>query len=73
MHDIGKIGIADTWDAMTGDRVYRKGLTTEKALSILKKECLDGQWDPELLVKFIIMIEEQSEHRQTVLKNASQH
>jgi len=48
--------IADTWDAMTGDRIYRKGMTVVKALSILDKEKDHGQWDPALIRAFIEMI-----------------
>jgi len=57
------VGIADTWDAMTGDRVYRKGMPVAKALEILRSEQYDGQWDPELIGEFIAMIEEQEEVR----------
>jgi HAMP domain-containing protein len=53
--------IADGWDAMTGDRVYRKGMSAETAISIMKKEIHNGQWDPELLGHFINMIEEELE------------
>jgi HAMP domain-containing protein len=50
------VSIADTWDAMTGDRVYRKGISEEKALSILSAERDSGQWDPELIDAFINMM-----------------
>lgn len=50
--------IADTWDAMTGDRVYRKGMSQEKALSILVNEKDSGQWDPFLVTEFINLIKE---------------
>ncbi|NGZ06464.1 MAG: HD domain-containing protein [Magnetococcales bacterium] len=50
------VSIADTWDAMTGDRVYRKGMPLEKALGILEKEQHSGQWDPHLVGKFMEMI-----------------
>lgn len=46
------IAIADAFDAMTSDRPYRKGMTYERALSILE----DGkgtQWDPKLTTLFI--------------------
>ncbi len=52
------VAIADTWDAMTGDRVYRQGMPVEKALVILKREQDDGQWDPALIRVFVAMIEE---------------
>ncbi|GGG19367.1 hypothetical protein GCM10010916_40240 [Paenibacillus abyssi] len=46
------IAIADAFDAMTSDRPYRKGMTVERALYILK-EGQGTQWDPELTKKFI--------------------
>lgn len=60
------VAIADTWDAMTGDRVYRKGMTVEKALSILERERDDGQWDPTLLDLFILMIRDEQQARAEV-------
>ena len=59
------VAIADTWDAMTGDRVYRKGMAPEKALAILESERDSGQFEPELLDTFLTMVgEEQAAHRQ---------
>jgi HD-GYP domain-containing protein (c-di-GMP phosphodiesterase class II) len=46
------IAVADSFDAMTSDRPYRKGMVEEKALNIL----LSGkgtQWDSELVDLFI--------------------
>ncbi|MCL4557952.1 MAG: GAF domain-containing protein [Deltaproteobacteria bacterium] len=46
------ISIADTYDAMTTDRPYRKGLTHEYAIAELRK--FSGtQFDPELVELFI--------------------
>lgn len=50
------VSIADAWDAMTGDRIYRKGMSHEKAISILEEELESGQWDPTLLRRFIDMV-----------------
>jgi HD-GYP domain-containing protein (c-di-GMP phosphodiesterase class II) len=52
------VSIADAWDAMTGDRVYRKGMTVEKAVSILESERDSGQFDPQLIREFCQMIRE---------------
>jgi len=60
------VAIADTWDAMTGDRVYRKAMTVEKALSILDRERGSGQWDTALLDSFIAMIRDQEETREEI-------
>ncbi|GAB0055991.1 hypothetical protein SIID45300_00290 [Candidatus Magnetaquicoccaceae bacterium FCR-1] len=47
------VSIADTWDAMTGDRVYRKGMSPARAMEILEREKDSGQWDPRLLQTFL--------------------
>lgn len=60
------VSIADTWDAMTGDRVYRKGMNELQALSVLEAERESGQWDPLLLDRFIEMIRHASEGRETI-------
>jgi putative nucleotidyltransferase with HDIG domain len=54
------VAIADAWDAMTGDRVYRPGMPVEKALRILVAEQDQGQFDPELIGEFIRMIREEN-------------
>jgi HD-GYP domain-containing protein (c-di-GMP phosphodiesterase class II) len=50
------VAIADTWDAMTGDRVYRKGMSVERALGILEKERNSGQWDPSVVDAFLDLV-----------------
>ena len=42
------IAIADAYSAMTSDRKYRKALSNEKALEILKEEA-GTKWDPEII------------------------
>ena len=61
------VAIADAWDAMTDDRVYRKGMPVMKALAIMERERDSGQWDPELLDVFIEMIHDLHEARAEVL------
>jgi len=53
------VAIADAWDAMTGDRIYRKGMPVEKALGILEAEADEGQFDPDLIRLFIVMVNEE--------------
>lgn len=51
------IGIVDSYDAMTSNRVYRKRLQDE----VVKSELLKGrgtQFDPELIDKFMELLEE---------------
>jgi putative nucleotidyltransferase with HDIG domain len=50
------VAIADSWDAMTSNRVYREGMSEYKALSILEREKNLGQWDPYLINEFIQLI-----------------
>jgi HD-GYP domain-containing protein (c-di-GMP phosphodiesterase class II) len=52
------VSIADAWDAMTGDRVYRKGMSAETALGVFEGERDSGQWDPELIGLFVKMMKE---------------
>ena len=46
------VAIADTYHALISDRPYRKGMTVEKACSILE-EGAGIQWDKELVRQFI--------------------
>ncbi len=57
------VAIADTWDAMTGDRVYRKGMTVEKSVNVLDEEKDWGQWDPVLIREFIELIKDEENVR----------
>jgi diguanylate cyclase (GGDEF)-like protein/putative nucleotidyltransferase with HDIG domain len=45
------IFVADAFDAMTSDRVYRRRLTTEAALAELER-CAGTQFDPEVVAAF---------------------
>ena len=51
------ISIADSFDAMTTDRPYRKGLSLEQAVYELKKQ-KGHQFDPSLVEIFINIIEQ---------------
>lgn len=56
------VSITDSWDAMTSDRVYRKGMDKEQALQILEQERDNGQWDPCLVDQFVILLRENSQY-----------
>ena len=50
------VGIADAYDAMSSDRIYRKALSHDE----IRKELINGrgtQFDPELLDKFVEMLD----------------
>jgi diguanylate cyclase (GGDEF)-like protein/putative nucleotidyltransferase with HDIG domain/PAS domain S-box-containing protein len=46
------LSIADAYDAMVTDRVYRKGRSREAAIAELRK-CAGRQFDPELVEQFV--------------------
>ncbi len=50
------VAIADAWDAMTSNRVYRDAMSENIALDIFEREKNSGQWDPYLADKFIELI-----------------
>jgi len=50
------IGIADSYDAMTSDRAYRKALTHAAAVAEIKR-CAGTQFDPDLAKIFLVEIE----------------
>ena len=50
------VAIADAWDAMTSNRVYRDAMSENIALDILEREKNWGQWDPFLVDKFISLM-----------------
>ena len=50
------IGIADAFDAMTANRVYRKRLNLDEVISELKR-CSGTQFDPKLVEIMLSLIE----------------
>ncbi len=51
------VAIADTYDAMTSDRAYRKALPHDVSIAELER-CAGAQFDPELVPIFIAKVEE---------------
>jgi diguanylate cyclase (GGDEF)-like protein/putative nucleotidyltransferase with HDIG domain len=51
------IGLADSYDAMTSDRVYRKRLSDEQVIAEFER-CRGSQFDPNLTDVFIKMLRE---------------
>ena len=50
------LGVVDVYDALTSDRVYRKAMTTEEAVAVLREETTRGLHDPELVEKFVALV-----------------
>lgn len=48
------IAVADSFDAMTSDRPYRRAYSREKALRILQEGC-GSQWDPRIVDAFVTL------------------
>ncbi|MEO8876571.1 MAG: HD domain-containing phosphohydrolase [Polyangiaceae bacterium] len=61
------IAIADTYDAMTSDRAYRRALPHEVALAEIER-CATTQFDPELAGIFAKHIDEHREERRSAGK-----
>ena len=60
------IAVADAYDAMTSDRIYRKGLSHKVACQELEKGA-GSQFDPKLAIAFINLMEKNPEMKN--LKN----
>lgn len=56
------VSVADTYDAMTSNRPYRKGIPPLEAVNILEREQDYGQWDPEIVRLFIDMMRRKLSH-----------
>ena len=53
------IAIADSFDAMTSDRSYRKAMSVQEAIIELKK-CSGTQYDPDIVNKFLEVIADEN-------------
>lgn len=64
--------IADAYDAMVSDRVYRKGRPQEEAFAELRR-CAGSQFDPVLVERFIEAISDQNAHRDSSIDKISKN
>lgn len=62
------IGLVDSYDAMTSNRVYRRRLTDDIVMDELRKG-KGTQWDPELVDIFLELIKEGALERQWMLED----
>lgn len=62
--------IADAYDAMVSDRVYRKGRTAEEAFAELRR-CAGAQFDPKLVERFIEIVAERNERNPDQISGVS--
>ncbi len=53
--------VVDTFDAMTSDRPYRRGLPVEVALEEIER-CASAQFDPHVASEFVKLCEERQVH-----------
>merc|ERR1712216_902727 len=56
------ISVADTYDAMTSDRAYRKALPHEVAVSEIER-CSGSQFDPDVAHPFVEAIEDHRDEK----------
>jgi HD-GYP domain-containing protein (c-di-GMP phosphodiesterase class II) len=61
--------VADAYDAMTTDRVYRSRLSHERAMAELER-CAGTQFDPEVVAAFVEEFEEPRRLELVVLESA---
>jgi len=52
------LAVVDIYDALVTDRAYRKGMSQERAISILQEETDDGKLDGEVLKYFLTLVQE---------------
>jgi len=60
--------IADTFDAMSNDRPYRKAMTKEQAINEILR-CVNKQFDPEIVYFFIKALEQGWEENPHIKEN----
>jgi hypothetical protein len=64
------LSIADAYESMTSDRVYRKGRSANEAFQELRA-CAGTQFDPELVERFIRIVGERGDLHQSSVSGVS--
>ena len=62
------LAVADSFDAMTSDRPYRKAMSTARAREELQR-CSGTQYDPRVITAFLHMLDAQERERQDFAAN----
>ncbi|HIA03382.1 MAG TPA: response regulator [Myxococcales bacterium] len=52
--------LLDAFDALTTERPYKRAFSIDETCDILKRECSEGRWDPDLLPQFLTFLEQNS-------------
>jgi len=50
------VAVCDSYDAMTSNRPYRKGIAPLEAIKIFEKEMNLGQWDPKIVEEWMKLV-----------------
>jgi len=58
--------LVDVYDALRSKRPYRKSLSKEETINIMKKETEEGKWDPFLMDKFLTLVKEHGDKLETI-------
>lgn len=53
------IGIVDLYDALTSIRSYRRGMSRDVALEVMKIEAEKGYWDKDILMPFVEIVKQE--------------
>jgi putative two-component system response regulator len=52
--------LLDAFDALTTERPYKRAFSINETCDILKQECTEGRWDPELMPRFLTYLKEKA-------------
>ena len=63
--------IVDVYDALTTERPYKRALSNEEALRMMRKEIKKGWWDPRVFEAFERMMKTQEVQPQGLAKAAA--
>ncbi|MDD3518391.1 MAG: response regulator [Chromatiales bacterium] len=59
--------VVDVFDALTTERPYKPAFPVDQTIDILERETADGNWDPDLMQRFLHILNDQPEQLQRPL------